>query len=83
MSHVNWKVTFQAKRDQSENGSESGGPSFEEKCKAQVEILQIPGEEEKYCVTFSRKAGSAMLFYDKANMYINEMELYNNTTIDD
>jgi hypothetical protein len=34
-------------------------------------------------VNFSRKAGSAMLFYDNANKYIDLLELSNNTTLDD
>jgi hypothetical protein len=47
----------------------------------QVEILKVP-DQEKYCVDFQRKAGSAILFYDNANKYIDLLELCNNTTLD-
>ncbi len=31
---------------------------------------------------FQRKAGSAILFYDNANKYIDLLEICNNTTLD-
>ena len=41
----------------------------------------MPGQE-KYCVDFQRKAGSAILFYDYANKYIDLLEICNNTTLE-
>ena len=49
-----------------------------------MEILRVPGgrqDEEKFCVDFQRKAGSALLFYNNANKYIDLLELCNNTTL--
>jgi len=51
-----------------------------EQCKASIEILKVP-DQQKYCVNFIRKAGSAMLFYDEANKYIGLLELCNNTEL--
>jgi len=51
-----------------------------ERAKIQVEILKVP-DEEKYCLAFQRKAGSAILFYDNAIKYMDLLELCNNTTI--
>jgi len=62
-----------------------GQPEVEpifEMAKIQVEITKVP-DQDKYCVDFQRKAGSAILFYDSANKYIDLMELCNNTTIDE
>ena len=53
-----------------------------ERAQIQVEITKVPGQE-KYCVDFQRKAGSAILFYDNANKYIDLLELCNNTTLDE
>ena len=39
-------------------------------------------DQEKYCMDFQRKAGSAILFYDNANKYIDLLEMCNNTTLD-
>ena len=39
-------------------------------------------DQEKFCVDFQRKAGSAILFYDNANKYIDLLELCNNATLD-
>jgi len=34
-------------------------------------------------VQFKRSAGAAMLFYENANMYLDELSLFNNATIED
>ena len=39
-------------------------------------------DQDKYCVDFQRKAGSAILFYEHANEYIDLLKLWNNTTIE-
>lgn len=53
-----------------------------EQATVQVEILKVPGKDI-YCVDFKRKAGSAILFYDNANKYIDLLELCNNATLEE
>ena len=48
----------------------------------QVEIFKVP-DQEKFCVDFQRKAGSAMLYYDHVRKYIDQLALYNNTTLEE
>ena len=36
---------------------------------------------DKFCVKFSRKAGSAMLFYDSATKYMDLLSICNNATL--
>jgi len=60
-------------------GADEGSPTMYEQCNIQVEILKVK-DQDKYCVEFQRKAGSAILFYDNANKYIDALELCNNTT---
>ena len=48
----------------------------------QIQISKVDGQE-KYCVEFERKAGSAILFYDNANLILEELSLLNNATLDD
>ena len=81
ISRVNWKVNLSFERNMNENAVVDNRSSTES-CKAYIEILHVVGQE-KYCISFNRKAGSSMLFYDKANMYIAQLELFNNTTLDD
>ena len=84
MSNQSWKLTFNVKKQINDiNDGEAATdvvPIFE-MAKLQVEILKV-ADQEKYCVDFQRKAGSAILFYDNANKYIDLLELCNNTTID-
>jgi hypothetical protein len=44
--------------------------------------LKVPGKDI-YAVDFQRKAGSAILFYDNANKFIDLLELCNNATYED
>ena len=84
MSNTTWKMTFDIERLEkmvAGDGTESTSKVVE-MSKAQVEILKVP-DQDKYCVNFSRKAGSAMLFYDNANKYIDMLELFNNCTLDE
>ena len=53
-----------------------------EQATVQVEILKVP-DQDKYCVDFQRKAGSAILFYDNVNKYIDLLELCNNTNLNE
>lgn len=48
----------------------------------QIEIFKVK-DQEKYCVDFQRKAGSAILFYDNANLVISELNMLNNTTAEE
>lgn len=52
-----------------------------EQARVQVEILKVP-DQDKHAVVFQRKAGSAILFYDNANKFIDLLELCNNATLD-
>ena len=81
ISNNTWKVNFNVSKQINEPvEGEEVEPVFEQS-KIQVEILKVPGQD-KYCVDFQRKAGSAILFYDNANKYIDLLELCNNATID-
>ena len=50
-----------------------------EQCDIQVDILKVK-EQEKYCMEFQKKAGTAMLFYEQADKYMHALELCNNVT---
>lgn len=83
VNDTTWKLTFDVQKQINEQIE--GQPEVEpilEMAKIQVEITKVPNQD-KYCVDFQRKAGSAILFYDSANKYIDLMELCNNTTIDE
>ena len=81
ISNNTWKVSFNVSKQINEPvEGEEVEPIFEQ-AKIQVEILKVPGQD-KYCVDFQRKAGSAILFYDNANKYIDLLELCNNATLD-
>ena len=72
ISSSTWKINFDIKReletvqaDEDEEEEEKQAPiepSFEH-ASVQIEILKVPGEE-KYCVDFQRKRGSALFCYD-------------------
>ena len=80
ISNQTWKLSFNLQKDSSEGDDAQAAPQIVEQCKAQIEILKVPNQD-KYCMSFSRKAGSAMLFYDFANKYMDLLELCNNTTL--
>ena len=86
ISNLTWKLNFNCARNLNEAGAAEEGAAdairLAEQCRAQVEITKVP-DQDKFCVNFQRKAGSAMLFYDNANKYIDLLELCNNTTLDD
>ena len=48
----------------------------------QIEILKVPGEE-KYCVDFQRKRGSALLFYNyyQSLLDLDDLRLSNNASL--
>jgi len=39
-------------------------------------------DQDKYCVDFQRKAGSAILYYDQAMAYSSKLDLCNNATLE-
>lgn len=78
ISNKTWKLNMSVKKNLNEEAAE-GSPTMYEQCNIQVEILKVK-DQDKYCVEFQRKAGSAILFYDNANKYIDALELCNNTT---
>ena len=39
-------------------------------------------DQDKYCVDFQRKAGSAILYYDQAMAYSSKLDLCNNDTLE-
>ena len=90
ISEQSWKINFVVERQIDEQANEEnqeqaaaqqvGEPVFE-RANIQVEILKVP-DQEKFCCDFQRKAGSAMLFYDTANKYMDLLLMCNNTTID-
>ena len=75
VSQSTWKLNFEYQQ---------ANENFEmaQRCKGKVEILKVR-EQEKFCVNFSRKAGSSVLFYDIANKFIDYLYPCNNTTLDD
>ena len=78
ISTKTWKLNMAVSKNLNKEAAE-GSPSWYERCNIQVEILKVK-DQEKYCVEFQRKAGSAILFYDEASKYIDALELCNNTT---
>jgi len=85
MSNQTWKINFNVRKQiidgENENEQEQT-PLNQEVSMVSVQILKVP-DQEKYCVNFTRKAGSSILFYDSANKYIDLLELCNNTTLDE
>ncbi len=75
MSQKTWKLTATIKKQNMDLEGE------EEQCQMQVEIFKVK-DQEKHCVNFQRKAGSAILFYDNANLIISELNLLNDTTFE-
>ena len=65
ISNTNWKVTFNHQRQINvpEDGEEEVANPVFEHVKIAVEITKVP-DQDKYCVDFQRKAGSAILYYD-------------------
>lgn len=90
MSNTHWKLTFDLEKalplgdeeSKQASGAAQGGvvQGIRERAKVQVEILKVPGQD-KYCVDFKRKAGSAILFYDVANTYIEALDMCNDTQL--
>ena len=72
VSKSTFKLTFDAERPSSPENESTGAPCFEERCKGQVEITKVPGQD-KYCVSFGRKQGSAILFYELAARCLEEL----------
>jgi len=81
MSNTTWKLNFEVSKQINDISEGQEVEPIFERAKLQVEILKVP-DQEKFCVDFQRKAGSAILFYDNANKYIDLLELCNNTTLD-
>ena len=81
VSNQSWKLNFDVSKQINES-EENVEPVFSN-CKLQVEILKVPDQEGKYCVDFQRKAGSAFIYYDEANKFMDLMELCNNATLDE
>ena len=90
MSNTSWKLSFDVARQvaASEDRKEEEGaaavenpiPDFMDKCTTSVEVLKVP-DTDKFCVKFSRKAGSAMLFYDSATKYMDLLSICNNASL--
>ena len=57
-------------------------PLTEGQCKAQVQILKVK-DQDKYCMKFVRKAGSAMVFYEQVDRYIEMLDQCNNVNLSD
>lgn len=86
MSETHWKFTFEAEKDSlfsyENDAVQESSILRTEKSTVQVEIFKVP-DQEKFCVDFQRKAGSAMLYYDHVRKYIDQLALYNNTTLEE
>lgn len=76
MSNKTWRMNSVITKENKEIEGE------EERCDMQIEIYKVK-DQEKYCVDFQRKAGSAILFYDNANLVISELNMLNNTTLNE
>lgn len=97
VSDTVWRVNFKVQRqlnakgddseddenseDEEEKGEEASQPIFES-AEIQVEFFRVPNSDMLF-VQFKRSAGAAMLFYENANMYLDELSLFNNATIED
>ena len=64
-----------------EEGEEQVAAPVFEQAKIAVEITKVPNQD-KYCVDFQRKAGSAILYYDQAMAYSTKLDICNNATLE-
>ena len=93
VSNTNWRVNFELKRqvnikpDDEEDDEEESKESFEpviETALVQFEILKVPGRSDRMLfVNFKRKAGAAILFYETVKVYLEQLALYNNATLEE
>lgn len=86
MSNQTWKLSFDLiktiNEEEIKQAAAGSAPApVYERAKLQVEIFKVPNQN-KWCVDFQRKGGSAILFYDNAGQYLSALEMYNNTTLD-
>ena len=51
-----------------------------EECGIKVYIKKVAGQD-KHCVSFRRKSGSSILFYEKAKELVSNLSQFNNTLI--
>jgi len=55
-----------------------------ETAQIQFEILKVPERSDNMLfVNFKRKAGAAILFYDTAKLYMDQLALFNNATLEE
>lgn len=85
VSATTWKVNFECNKqinqppeaDDEEESKEKFEPVIES-AHVQFEILRVPGKDQLVFAQFKRKAGAAILFYEKAKLYKDALHLFNN-----
>ena len=91
VSDTIWRVNFELRKqinqepeeeDEEENKGEEFTPVFEN-VQIQFEIQKVPDRDQMFFVTFKRKAGAAILFYDSAKLYMDSLALFNNATLEE
>ena len=85
VSDTHWKVNFHDKKQinqppEAEDGEETKEEFTPviESVQVQFEILRVPGRDGLVFAQFKRKAGAAILFYEKAKLYKDALHLFNN-----
>jgi len=91
VSDTIWRVNFELRKqinqapdeeDEEEAKGEEFVPVFEN-VQIQFEIQKVPDRDQMFFVTFKRKAGAAILFYDSAKLYMDSLALFNNATLEE
>lgn len=57
-------------------------PIFEN-VQIQFEIQRVLERDQMFFVTFKRKAGAAILFYESTKLYMDSLALFNNATLEE
>ena len=74
MSNKTWKLTYTVRKTLNEESE------IFDQAVVQVNIHKV-AKQEKQNLSFRRKAGSAIIFYNSANRYLDLLGLCNNTTL--
>jgi hypothetical protein len=89
VSDTTWKVNFECKKqinqEPDEEADEEEKSEFVpviESAKVQVEIMRVPDRDMRF-VQFKRKAGAAIMFYEHSKLYMEQLALFNNATLEE
>ena len=97
VSDTIWKVNFECKKQINQQPEDDDGAENEEEeekqedfvkvyetAQVQFEILRVPERSDQMLyVNFKRKAGAAILFYETVKVYMDQLALYNNATLEE